>query len=115
MTTDHRSTGPKPLRYPSGFMYGFIGGATLDAFCRQAMREPLSARPFSYIKVGCFFGFLCSWWDHGRRAMLQDVLISEERQRYHDSIKMINYTARYGEEDDIQNLTEYLTNYTLKP
>jgi len=45
---------------------------------------------------------------------MQEVLYAEEKQRYHKMVRAINSSVRYGEEDEIQNLTEYLAGYTLK-
>ena len=76
--------------------------------------EPLSARPFSYARVGLVMGLTISYWDYWRRTALQEVLVAEQKQRYHQQVKAINASVRYGEEDDIQNLTEYLAGYTLR-
>lgn len=41
-------------------------------------------------------------------------MYGEERQKYHKTVKAINNSVRYGEEDDIHNLTEYLGGYSLR-
>lgn len=83
-------------------------------FTRAATCEPLSARPFSYIRVGLFFGVGISYWDYWRRTVMQQVLYAEDQQRYHNMVKGLNGSVRYGEEDEIQNLTDYLAGYTSK-
>jgi hypothetical protein len=76
--------------------------------------EPLCARPFSYLRVGLVFGLSISYWDYWRRTALEEVLYAEDKRRYHTQVTAINQSVRYGEEDDIQNLTEYLAGQTLK-
>jgi arabinogalactan endo-1,4-beta-galactosidase len=47
------------------------------------------------------FGVTISYWDYWRRSAMQEVMQAEERQRYHKTVKAINSSVRYGEEDDI--------------
>jgi hypothetical protein len=76
--------------------------------------EPLCARPFSYLRVALVMGCVVSYYDYWRRTALEQVLYSEERYRYFAQVKAINASVRYGEEDDIQNLTEYCAGYTSR-
>lgn len=78
------------------------------------MWEPLAARPFSYLRMGLFFGVALSWWDYTRRCMIEQVMYQEEQKRYYTTLKAINYSVRYGEEDEIENLTEYLSGTTTR-
>lgn len=99
----------RPLgRYPNAFMFGTTLGMVVSMFQRTATVEPLCARPFAYLKVALFFGFSMSYWDWHRRNMLEQVLYSDQEIRYHNMMKAVNEHVRYGEEDEIQNLTEYL-------
>ena len=76
--------------------------------------EPLSARPFSYLRVGLFFGFAFHYWDWCRRVAMEDVMRSEQKQKYFKTVKAMNGNIRFGEEDEISNLTEYLAGSTLR-
>jgi hypothetical protein len=82
---------------------------------RSATMEPLCARPFSYLRVGLFFGVAISYYDYWRRNALQSAMYTEDKVRYYTLVKGMNANIRYGEEDDIQNLTDYLAGYSLKP
>lgn len=104
---------PTP-KYPNAFIFGCSAGMLLQFITRSATMEPLSARPFSYIRVGLVFGCLISYYDYWRRTALEQVLYSEDRTRYYAQVKAINASVRYGEEDDIQNLTEYCAGYTTR-
>jgi hypothetical protein len=101
-------------RYPNAFLYGFVSGAMIQLAARAGTMEPLCARPFSYLRLGLVFGVSISYWDYWRRTAMQQVMYGEERQKYHKTVKAINNSVRYGEEDDIQNLTEYLAGYSLR-
>ncbi|MFO0003980.1 MAG: hypothetical protein ACK559_22895, partial [bacterium] len=101
-------------KYPNAFLFGCVTGGVLQLFTRAATVEPLCARPFSYLRVGLFFGCVISYYDYFRRYSLQEVLYAEEKQRYYSMTKAINGAVRYGEEDDIQNLTEYMAGYTTR-
>ena len=76
--------------------------------------ESLCARPFSYLRVGLAMGCMISYWDYWRRTVLEQVLYSEDRYRYYAQVKAINASVRYGEEDEIQNLTEYCAGYSSR-
>ena len=65
------------LKYPSPFLFGLVTGSTLVALTRTATMEPLCARPFAYMRVGLFFAFTLSWWDHTRRVAMEDVMRAE--------------------------------------
>ena len=101
-------------RYPNAFVFGSVAGFMVQMAARAGTMEPLCARPFSYLRVGLFFGIGISYWDYWRRTALEYVLYAEENQRYHNTVKGLNASVRYGEEDEIANLTEYLAGYTLK-
>ena len=83
-------------------------------FTRGATSEPLCVRPFSYLRVGLFFGLTISYYDYWRRTAMQEVLYAEEQHRYYSLVKAINSSVRYGEEDEVANMTEYLAGYTSK-
>ena len=81
---------------------------------RQGTVEPLSARPFAYLRTGLAMGLMIGYWDYWRRTALEEVMYAEEKNFYHLKVKAINNTVRHGEEDDVQNLTEYMSGYTLR-
>ena len=76
--------------------------------------EPLCARPFSYLRLGLFFGVAFHYWDYCRRVALEDVMRSEQRAKYFKTVKAMNTSVRFGEEDEISNLTDYLAGSTLR-
>ena len=76
--------------YPNAFLFGCVAGATLQKTTRRLMWEPLAYRPFSYIRVGLFFGCALSLWDYQRRRILEQVLEAEEKVRYFQTVKAIN-------------------------
>ena len=76
--------------------------------------EPLCARPFSYLRLGLFFGVSFHYWDYCRRVALEDVMRSEQRAKYFKTVKGMNTSVRFGEEDEISNLTDYLAGSTLR-
>ena len=71
------------VKYPNAFLFGCITGGVLQMAIRAGTMEPLAARPFSYLRVGLFFGVTISYWDYFRRTAMQEVLYAEENQRYH--------------------------------
>ena len=81
---------------------------------RSATQEPLCARPFAYLRMGLFFAVTIGYWDYFRRSALEQVMIAEESQSRHRLVKAVNQRVRYGEEDEISNLTEYLAGYTTR-
>lgn len=74
----------------------------------------MCARPFSYIRVGFVCAMLVGVWDYTRRVAMEDVMRAEEKQKYYKTVKAINSGVRFGEEDEIENLTEYLAGSTLR-
>lgn len=78
------------------------------------MGEPLSARPFAYLRMAFFMGCGISYWDYARRLLMEQNFYAEERIRYFSQTKAINASVRHGEEDEIQNLTEYLAGYSSR-
>jgi hypothetical protein len=58
------------LKYPNAFLFGCVTGAVMNMGTRAATMEPLCARPFSYLRVGLFFGLTISYWDYFRRTAL---------------------------------------------
>ena len=76
-------------------------------------KEPLAARPWSYLTVGLVFGGAYSYWDWWRRTATEEIMYGEDSLRYHNTIKGIN-NVRVGEEDETQNLVEYLTGTTTR-
>ena len=91
-----------------------VTGATLQLVLRGGTMEPLSARPFSYLRLGLAFGVIASWYDYSRRVAMEDVMRAEQRQQYHRRVKAMNANVRFGEEDEITNLTEYLAGKTTR-
>ena len=80
---------------------------------RMASFEPLHARPFSYLQTGLIVGFIIFYYDYWRRRAVETVLKGEENYRYHQTLKAINQ-VREGEEHEITNLVEYLSNSTVR-
>ena len=74
----------------------------------------MSARPFAYLKCGLVLGAAVSYWDWWRRNALQQVMQAEEKQAYYKTLKAVNRNIRFGEEDEIGNLTEYLAGTTTR-
>ena len=95
------------------FLFGFTAGAIMNMATRAATYEPISARPFSYLSTGIAFGVAIWYYDYWRRRAIEEVLYSEERRRYNVQLKALN-RSRIGEEHEISNLIEYLTNTTVK-
>ncbi len=61
-------------KYPNAFRFGCAYGFFLQMMTRMASKEPLSARPFSYLTVGLAFGMASSYWDWWRRTATEEVL-----------------------------------------
>jgi|NorSeaMetagenome_1021524.scaffolds.fasta_scaffold93204_1 hypothetical protein len=101
-------------KYPNAFLFGFVSGGCLEMFIRFGTLEPMSARPFAYLRGAFTFGVCLSYYDWWRRCALEEVMIAEERQQYFKTLKAINKNVRYGEEDEIGNLTEYLAGSTTR-
>jgi len=83
-------------------------------FVRYGTLEPLSARPFAYLRSAFVLGGVLSYYDWWRRCALEQVLVAEERAQYYKTLKAINRNVRFGEEDEIGNLTEYLAGTTTR-
>jgi len=101
-------------KYPSAFLFGGVAGMTLNLASRFGTFEPLSARPFSYLKLGLMFSAGFGYYDYWRRCAMQEVMVREQESRYYRDIKSLNNAVRYGEEDEISNLTDYLAGHTLR-
>ena len=71
------------IKYPNAFTFGFVTGGVFQMAVRALTHEPLSARPFSYLRFGFFFGITISYYDYWRRNALEDVLHIEAKQRYY--------------------------------
>ena len=91
-----------------------VSGATLQLVMRGGTMEPLSARPFSYLRVALVCGTIACWYDYSRRVAMEDVMRAEQRQQYYRRVKAMNANVRFGEEDEITNLTEYLAGKTTR-
>tara|TARA_B110000305_G_C18804135_1_gene344008 strand:+ start:75 stop:407 length:333 start_codon:yes stop_codon:yes gene_type:complete len=104
---------PKKFSYPNAFRYGCAYGFTIQLFTHLCTKEPLAARPFSYLTVPLFFGFAHSYWDWWRRCATQEVMYGEDEASYHNQIRALN-NCRIGEESETQNLVEYLTGSTTR-
>ena len=89
-------------------------GVVVQATMRPHTMEPLSARPFAYLRTGLTFGVIISYWDYFRRTMLEHVLEREEKLRYYKTLQAVNQNLRIGDEDDLSNLTEYLAGSTTR-
>ena len=103
----------KKKSYPNAFRFGVAYGFFLQMMSRVGTREPLSARPFSYLTVGLFFGVASSYWDWWKRCATQEILYAEDEHNYHIMVKGMN-NVRVGEEDETQNLVDYLTGTTTR-
>ena len=101
------------IKYPGSFTYGFVSGCVVSMLARRAMWEPLCARPFGYLTVGFTFGMMFKYWDWHRRVAVEQVLMAEDDARYFNTLKGLN-KARVGEEDELGNLTEYLSTSTVR-
>lgn len=58
-------------------------------------------------------GFIIWYYDYWRRRAVEEILYSDERRRYHHQLKAIN-RVRIGEEHEVTNLIDYLTNSSVK-
>ena len=65
------------------------------------------------------------YYDYWRRRAIEEVLYADEKRRYHSNILSTHLThiivqlkamnrVRVGDEHDVQNLVEYLTNQTVR-
>ena len=70
-------------RYPNAFRYGLVFGMTLQYATRMATKEPLAARPFSYLTVGLVCGMVSSYYDYWKRVAMEDVLYQQNTTEYH--------------------------------
>ena len=100
-------------KYPHAFSYGFFFGITFQIMTRKATKEPLSARPISYLTTGLVMGAFHSYWDWWRRVATEEVLYSENETNFHNMMRSAN-NVRVGEEEDTQNLVEYLKGTTTR-
>ena len=66
------------LRYPSAFMLGVVTGCIQEAVVHKHCYEPLSARPFSYVRMGLIWGFGLMYFDYWRRNATEAVLHKNE-------------------------------------
>ena len=80
---------------------------------RVATKEPMAARPFSYLTVGLAWGLGMSYYDWWRRCAIDEIMVVEKERNYHAIIRGMN-NVRVGEEDETQNLVEYLTGTTTR-
>ena len=102
------------IKYPNAFLYGAAVGTFFNIILRKQIWEPLSARPFSYLTYGFGFGLFFKYFDYHRRLAVEQVLISEDQARYYNLVKAVN-SSRVGEEDEMGNLVDYLSNQTVRP
>ena len=101
------------ISYPGSMLYGMTCSILLGIFTRRAAMEPLSARPFTYLKHGVILGLALKMFDHNRRLALEQVMIAEDDAKYFGLVKAVN-SARVGEEEELGNLTEYLSTSTTR-
>jgi hypothetical protein len=104
----------KQLTYPCAFTFGFTSGVVLNMFTRFGTMEPLCARPFSYLRTGITFMAIIGYYDWWRRQAMQEVMTAEDKTQYYKQMKAMNSSIRYGEENDIVNLTDYLAGHTTR-
>ena len=86
-------------KYPNAFRFGFAYGIFLQFMTRMATKEPLSARPFSYLTVGTICGISISYYDWWRRTATEEILYSESITNYHNMVRAMN-NVRAGEENE---------------
>ena len=89
----------KKYHYPSAFRFGVAYGFFIQCMTRVATKEPLSARPFSYVTVGLFMGVAHSYWDWWRRTATEEIMYGEDEASYHNMVRAMN-NVRVGEEDE---------------
>ncbi len=63
--------------------------------------------------MGLACGFAHSYWDYWRRQATEDILYGEEEKKYFNQLKGMN-NVRVGEEDETNNLVQYLTGTTTR-
>ena len=100
-------------KYPSAFRYGFAMGIFIQLSSRIGTREPLAARPFSYLTLGMGVGLFMTWYDHWKRISLEEVLYAQDAHQYHCMVAGMN-NVRIGEEEETLNMVEYLSGTTTK-
>ena len=66
------------LKYPSAFLAGFVTGCIHEAVVHRQAQEMLSARPFSYLRMGLIWGFGMMYYDYWRRTATESVLHQNE-------------------------------------
>ena len=67
---------------------------------RIGTKEPLSARPFSYLTLGLTFGFLHSTFDYWKRISMEEILYAQNHNEYHNMVVGMN-NVRVGEEEEV--------------
>ena len=102
------------LKYPNSFLFGMASGFSIQYALRRYTVEPLAARPLSYIKFALMGGVMMWYWDYWRRVAMENVLESEDRYRYYQQMQSLNHHMRVGDENEINNLTEYLASSTTR-
>ena len=100
-------------KYPNAFRYGFMFGTGVQFMARVCTKEPLAARPFSYVTLGLFFGVSHCYYDWWRRRATETVLYAEDEANYHAMVRAMN-NVRVGEEDETAGLVEYLKGTTSR-
>ena len=109
-TTDKKQVTHK---YPAAFRYGFAMGVFIQICTRAGTKEPMSARPFSYLTLGIIGGSFLSWYDYWRRISMEELLYSQQKIDYHMMVTAMN-NVRVGEEEETQNLVDYLKGTTTR-
>ena len=99
--------------YPNSLLFGFSAGVLLNIATRAATYEPLAARPWSYLATGAVLGVSIWYYDYWRRRAVEEVMYAEERHRYNMQLKAMN-RVRVGEEHEVTNLIDYLTNASVR-
>ncbi len=66
------------IKYPNAFLYGFAMSTVLNMYMRRALWEPLSARPFAYLRSGIMLGCAFKYIDYHRRLAAEQIMVAED-------------------------------------
>eukprot|EP00355_Strombidium_rassoulzadegani_P005962 CAMPEP_0168615810 /NCGR_PEP_ID=MMETSP0449_2-20121227/4697_1 /TAXON_ID=1082188 /ORGANISM="Strombidium rassoulzadegani, Strain ras09" /LENGTH=92 /DNA_ID=CAMNT_0008656563 /DNA_START=75 /DNA_END=353 /DNA_ORIENTATION=+ len=91
-----------------------VFGVALEFTSRVASKEAFSARPISYATKAIYMGMFFSWFDWWKRRTVQEILYAEdENQIFGKNLAMDN--LRVGDEEESQNLVDFLASTTVRP
>lgn len=100
-------------KFPNPIVVGSIFGVASQAIIRNFTRERLSARMTSYPASALLFATVFFFYDHKRRAMIDEIMTYEDEQRHFQKTKAID-NIQLGEEENKYGVMEFLTEQKLR-